>query len=416
MAYKEARTTAFNLFGRIFGRQEEKNGQPGNYVPAQMIGAMQNSFSPFSGNAYENDIYREGVDAIARNAAKLKGSHVIKYAAHDVREGECKINNLLQVQPNPFMNAYDFLYKMVTHYYLYNNAFAFLKKDDKGNLLGIYPITAAHMDYLVDGAGALFGRFMFENGKTVTIPYSELIHLRRHYNANDLLGDNNAALLPALELAHTENEGIIKAIQNGAYVRGIIKFTQIMAPDKLKEEKEQFTNDYLQMSNSGGIVAIDNKMEYQPIETKPVFMDAAQSQAVKDKVYNYLGITEKIVNSSYNEDEFSAFYESVLEPLAVQLGLEFTRKVFTERERVFGNSILFESGRLQFSSNQTKVNLIKELIPYGLLTVNQALEILNLPSVPDGDKRLQTLNVVDAAKANKYQLGENQEREDENVL
>ena len=71
---------------------------------------------------------------------------------------------------------------------------------------------------------------------------------------------------------------------------------------------------------------------------------------------------------------------------------------------------------MQFSSNQTKVNLIKELIPYGLLTVNQALEILNLPSVPDGDKRLQTLNVVDAAKANKYQLGENQEREGENVL
>ena len=51
-----------------------------------------------------------------------------------------------------------------------------------------------------------------------------------------------------------------------------------------------------------------------------------------------------------------------------------------------------------------------------ITTVNQALEILNLPSVPDGDKRLQTLNVVDAAKANKYQLGENQEREDENVL
>jgi len=43
-------------------------------------------------------------------------------------------------------------------------------------------------------------------------------------------------------------------------------------------------------------------------------------------------------------------------------------------------------------------------MPYGLLTVNQALEILNLPSVEDGDKRLQTLNVVDAAQANKYQL------------
>lgn len=45
-------------------------------------------------------------------------------------------------------------------------------------------------------------------------------------------------------------------------------------------------------------------------------------------------------------------------------------------------------------------------MPLGMLTINQGLEILNLPSIPDGDKRLQTLNVVDAAKANQYQLGE----------
>jgi hypothetical protein len=48
--------------------------------------------------------------------------------------------------------------------------------------------------------------------------------------------------------------------------------------------------------------------------------------------------------------------------------------------------------------------MIKELVPYGLLTVNEAREILNLAPVEDGDKRLQTLNVVDAKKANAYQL------------
>ena len=127
-------------------------------------------------------------------------------------------------------------------------------------------------------------------------------------------------------------------------------------------------------------------------------------QAVKDKIYNYLGISEAIVNSSYNEDQWAAFYESTIEPLALQLSLEFTRKLFNDRERAFGNSVLFESGRLQFSSNATKVNLIRELMPMGLLTVNQALEILNLPSVPEGDRRIQSLNYVDADKAEEYQL------------
>lgn len=119
-----------------------------------------------------------------------------------------------------------------------------------------------------------------------------------------------------------------------------------------------------------------------------------------------MGISENIVKSNYNENEWGAFYESVIEPLAVQMSLEFTRKIFTQREIKFKNYITFESGRLQFSSNATKINLISELMPYGLLSINQALEILNLPAVQDGNKRLQTLNVVDADKANKYQVGE----------
>jgi hypothetical protein len=82
-----------------------------------------------------------------------------------------------------------------------------------------------------------------------------------------------------------------------------------------------------------------------------------------------------------------------------------TAKIFTEREQSFGNEIIFESGRLQFTSNRTKVELISKLVPYGLLTINQALEILNLPAVADGDRRLQALNMIDADQASKYQLG-----------
>ena len=45
-------------------------------------------------------------------------------------------------------------------------------------------------------------------------------------------------------------------------------------------------------------------------------------------------------------------------------------------------------------------------MPMGLLTVNQALEILNLPSVPDGERRIQSLNYVDQAHATTYQLAQ----------
>lgn len=361
-------------------------------------------FSSFyGGDAYANDVYREAVDAIARNAGKLKGSHVVQYADHERATGDNKINRLLQVRPNPYMSAYDFLYKLVTHLFLYNNAFAYLDRDDRGSLKAIYPVTASNVNVLSDAANNLYCSFYLKSGKEVILPYGDLVHLRRYFNDDDVLGADNSAIMPGLELAQTQNEGIINGIKAGASIRGILSFTQIMSASKLKEEKEAFVADYLSMENGAGVVATDQKMSYTPIESKPVILNADQAKEVKSKIYDYLGITEPIVNSSYTEDQYSAFYESTLEPIATALSQEFTAKLFNDREQAYGNSILFESGRLQFTSNSTKVQLIKELMPMGLLTINQALEILNLPSVTDGDKRLQALNMIDAAQAAQYQ-------------
>lgn len=387
------------ILDKIFKKREKTVA-----TAVQIINDSTTLFTAFGGDAYSNDIYRGAVDAIARNIGKLKGGHVIRYADHDKVEGDCKLNRLLQVRPNPYMSGYDFLYKFATHYYLYNNAFAFLEHDDQGELTGIYPITCTSVQILSDLCGNLYCLFYFKSGKRALLPYRDIVHLRRNFNRDDFLGDDNSALHPALELAHTQNEGIISSIKSGANIRGILRFTQIMSPTKLKEEKDAFIADYLQMGNDGGIVAVDQKAEYTPIESKPVILTAEQTQEVKKKIYSYLGIAENIVNSNYNEDEFAAFYESVIEPFAVALSMEFTAKVFTDREQAFGNSIMFESGRLQFTSNATKVNLIKEIMPLGLLSINQALEILNLPAIQGGEKRLQTLNVIDAENAVAYQL------------
>lgn len=388
-----------SFFSRIF----RKRPPAGNMERAEILSGGS-GFSAWSGDAYASDIYRGAVDAIARNVAKLKGSHVIRYTDHEQVEGDCKINRLLQIEPNPYMSAFDLLYKLATHYFLYNNAFAYLQKDERGRLCGVYPLGAAQVDFLEDGSGGLYCYFLFRSGKSVILPYSDIIHLRRNFNGNDLLGDPNDALTPALQLAHTQNEGIISAIKSGASIRGILKRTQIANVEKLKEIQENFIRDYLNISNNGGIAVLDNASEYIPLDNKPYAIDEKQLQAVKTKIYDYLGVSEEIVSSSYNEDQWAAFYESTIEPLAVQFSLEFTRKIFNERERAFGNAIQFESGRLQFSSNATKVTLIKELMPYGLLTINQALEILNLPAVAGGEKRLQTLNVVSADEAHKYQM------------
>nr|WP_269668930.1 phage portal protein [Staphylococcus gallinarum] len=376
-----------------------------------MLNGGFTSFSSFTGDAYSNDIYRSAVDSIARHIAKLSGKHVVDNTSE--RNNYSKLNRILQQRPNPYMSGYDFLYKIATQYYLYNNAFILVQKDNRGNLTGLYPLAPNSVEYVVDGSNEVYLKFLFNGGEKVTLHMNEVAVLRRHFNSNELLGDDNTAIMSALELAHTQNEGMREAIKNSAKIRGIVKYTQALAPSKLKEAKEEFMNNYLTMANNGGVIPVDTSMEYQPLNVSDVQIDTSQVDAVKQKIYDYLGINEDIVNGNYNEDQWQSFFESIVEPFAIQISSELTEKIFSEREKSFANRIIFEASKLQYASNQSKTNVIKELLPLGVLTINQALDLLNLPNVEDGDKRIQSLNYIDKALADSYQMNNKEGKVDE---
>lgn len=383
-----------NFFSKLFNSKEKEEKQ----APA-LIRIPNGHFTSWNGNAYESDLFRSAVDAIARNGAKLKATHISR-----MQPNSQHLQRILQVEPNAYMSTYDFLYKLITNLFLTNNAFALLDRDENGQLQGIYPITYSSAESFLDGEGNLFVGFTFKNGRKTQFEYKDLIHLRRHFADNEFLGSDNKALSTVLELDNVQSQGLSATIRNSAVLRGLLKFTQLLSPEKIRIAKENFIRDFLSISNAGGVAVTDVQSEFIPLTSTPATIDPAQLDLVKKKIFDYLGVSEQIISSNYTEDEFSAFYESSIEPLAVQMSLEFTRKIFSERELSVGNQIIFESGRLQFASNKTKVSLIKELLPYGVLTINQSLEILNLPPVENGDMRLQTLNVINAAKATEYQL------------
>lgn len=370
-------------------------------------------FTAWNGDAYASDIFRSGVDAIARNASKLDAKHVIVSAEGQRPGNDPQLDRVLQVRPNRYMTSASFIEKLVNVLYCHNNAFAVIDREGRA-VRAIYPVNCAGADFLEDATGSVFVRFRMTSGEEFTFPYGDVIHLRRNFNADPLLGDPNDAIQATLELAHAQDEGIVNGIKSGATIRGILQMTSILSPEALAEEKKKFVDANLAANNQGGVVIVDQKKTYTPIDSKPYVIDGEQVEQVKKKVYAYLGISEKVVTASYDEDEFGAFYESVIEPLALQLSQEFTEKLFTRREQAFGNRIVFSANRLQFASSKSKANMIQQLSSVGLLTVNQALEILNLPPVEDGDKRLQSLNYIDAAKADAYQLkGEGANTSDE---
>jgi HK97 family phage portal protein len=313
------------------------------------------------------------------------------------------LERLLQVRPNEYMNAYDFLYKIVSQLYSNNNAFVYMHTE-RGIVTGFYPLNYSFIEP-VEYAGDMYFKFTFKSGYRMTVPYTELIHLRRHFNRDDVFGeDGRKPLKPTLDLINTINQGIVNAIKSSARLRGWLKYSGTLRPEDLKTQRDNFVTDYLGINNNGGIGALDAKADFTPAKMDPITADDKQMSIVRETAYRYFGVNEKIIQSNYTEDEWNAFYSSVLEPIALQLSLEMTSKAFTEREKGFGNEIVFSASRLTYASNATKVAMAKELMPMGIFTVNEMREIFELEPVEDGDKRLQTLNVVNAANADMYQL------------
>lgn len=395
-----------SFFEAIFGKKEKKLDPLSSY---KLLHGYEAFFTGWGKDIYDSKVARTAIDRISTHAAKMKPKHIREDVNHPIK-GD--INYLLENKPNPIMTTYDFLYKVVSQLYTYNNAFVFIAKDSNGFITGFYPILSYEDKLLQDKKGNVFLRFKFLNGKEYTLPYIELIHLRRFYNDDDFWGNDNKILNTDIETAHTSSEGIKNAIKMTNSLRGILNFTNAMLkPEDLKANRDAFVKDFLGKGNSSGIASLDTKASFQEINMKPITLDDEQLKRVNSNIYDYFGISEAMVRNDYTPEKWNAFFEGVIEPLSIQLGEAFTNAIFTERAIKEGHRIIFSTNRLQYASLTQKVNLLKTILPYGLVTKDTALELLDMHPIggEEGQKILQSLNNIDSSIANEYQGGNEDE-------
>jgi len=378
----EQRNWLQRIFGNLFARRT-------GLSQVKVMAGYTPVFTPWGNKPYEADVVRAAVDAVARNAAKLKAKHIRRVNGDVIQVGG-HIERLLQVRPNPRMNAYDFLYKLVSTVLLDNNAFAYPQWEG-GQLVAIWPVSCVGADILEDERGTLYVKFYFADQGNVVLPYSDVIHLRRHYYDNDMLGSPNSPINTTLSVIHTTREGLAQAVKTSAHLRGILKFQGMLKESDIEANRQRFVEQYMTIQNTGGIAALDSKADYVELKNDPKMIDDKQMKELRDTVFRYFGVNENIIMGRYTEDEWNAFYESTIEPLAVQMSLEFTTKLFSDREIGHGNEIVFESNRLQYASVKTKLALVA-MVDRGAMTPNEWREVFNLSPIEGGDTPIRRLD------------------------
>lgn len=364
-----------------------------------------------------SDIVGSITNCIATNVAKLT-PQLIRLDSKGMLIRDDYLAKLLSLRWSPELSTYDALYKMTAQLVRNSNAFAIVfYSDDFSRVKSIVPITVrGYRIWEDEETGTLLFRFTWDyDGKNYTIPYQSVIHIKARFDKKRFLGSApDPALRNTLELLDATGQALKNTVKNSANLKGYLKYNNFADNEELKNKVKEFQTAYMDASNEGGLGGLDNTMEFHEINQRTPSIPTLQSQFLRDNIYRYYNVNENILMSKFSETDWNAFYESVIEPIALQLSLEFTFKLLTERERGFGNKIIFSSNRLQYATLQTRSSVGSILYDRGIITINEFRELLYYEPIEDGDVRMVSLNYVKADEQSLYQIGQQAETNDGN--
>ena len=346
----------------------------------QMLDGYTPIFTSYDGGVYEMEMTRACIHAFANHASKLLPS----VQGADLH----KVQHLLDGKPNPFMTAAQFAYKVATIYEAKNTCFITPVLDELDRLTGFYPVNPAQTE-IIDVKGEPWLRYRFQNGKWAAIELARCGVVSKYLYNSDIVGENNHALLPTLQLLNTQNQGIAEGIKNSASFRFMATVNNFAKGQDLAKERQNWVEKNLG-ADGGGLALFPNTYtNVQQIQSTAKIVDPDQMKLIQTRVLNYFGCNEDVLQNKVNGDAWSAYYEGKIEPFALQLSQAMTCMTYTEMERKRGNAIIWNANRLQYMTNNDKLQVSSQMFDRGLMSINMIMDIWSLPHITDGtgDKR-----------------------------
>lgn len=382
-------------------------------------------YSQFGSNIYASDAVQQAIKCIVDEIKKLNPTHV-RYKGDDPVPVKDSSVQFVLGDPNPLMTTSEFLEK-ITWMLMFNyNAFIvptyYIWVDDKTGeerrrYEALYPLNPTQVDFIEDAAGRLYVTFMFWNGYKTTVPYDDIIHIRYNYSVNQYMGGNlmgqpdHEALLKTLELNDTLLRGVAKAMKASYAVNGVVKYNTLMDDGRTEAALAELERKL--RNNESGFLPLDIKSEFTPIEHKSALVDEDTLKFIDEKILRNFGVPLAILTGDYTKEQYEAFYQKTLEPIILAISQAFTKKLFTRRERSFGNRVELYPKELIFMTVSQTLDMINMLSPTGALFENEKRVALGLRPLPELEgKRYMSLNWIDAENASQYQVGKQEENQD----
>lgn len=366
-----------SVIDKILGRTKEAEKVIESGKTFKLVSAYDPVFRDWRGQIYESMLVRAAIDARSRHVSKLKVEFI----------GSAKpdLSARLSKRPNPWDTWSQFLYRVNTILDATNNCLLVPIYDDGLNKIGFFPVLVSEVK-IVEYKGELWLKYKYRNGmRTAACRLIEAALLRKFQFRNDFFGESNGSLDETMDLITIQKQGIKEAIKSTNSYKFMAQSTNFALASDLEKDQANFSerNFGKEAKNSKVLLFPNTYKDIKQIDVKPYTPDKDQMELIEQNVFDYFGVNKEILQNKAVGDVWTAFYEGAVEPFAIQFSETMTNALYSEREIAFGAEVACTTNRVQYMSFQDKKAYVEGGLDRGILTINEAREVYNLPPLPD---------------------------------
>lgn len=360
---------------------------------------------------YANNIYsipevRTAIETFADIFSTIPRYFVRRDKAGHIQYFEHAADKVINIKPNPLQNATQFWKNVITSLLLNSNVFIEPTFDSRtGDLKYLYVLPKDQFDFTLYNDRATVSFLTLDK----TYDMDNLIYLNRFSSLAG--GQSNDLGLYETVIQALAQQAI--EVANPKKPRAILQ-ASVQSQGNLKPKDKQGTMGDVKANfdaSVNGIVYFDPQWKITPINWNENDVNRELMKFVINIVDNYFGISEDIINSDATELKYQLFAKTKMEPLAKQIEQEFTAKLFSKREREFGNKFELDTFYLSVSTLAAKTQFFSVVGRSGVLNIDEQREMIGYPPLPNGLGQMYrvTADTVNIEIVDEYQEAKNGE-------
>lgn len=311
---------------------------------------------------------------------------------------ETQLYKLLHDSPNRRHTAMEFWQFMAMHFLFRGNAYARLLRNDKGEVIEMWPLSADQVEVEVLKDNSLVYKYTYD-GKVAVYAESSILHLRD--KGNGVIGMSRIEYMrSSLGVAVEAQNHTARLYAKDARRPGVFMIDKVLTQAQRDQIRSNFRG--LVEGNDDDLLVLEAGAKFEPLSLAPADLQLLETRrfSVED-IARWFGISSVMINDTAKtttwgtgiDSLIEGFYKFRLRPILVNFEQSIRARVLTPAQRV-KYTTEFSLEALLRSNLKDRMEIYAKAVQNGLKTRNECRQLENDPPADGGDMLTAQTNLV----------------------